>query len=289
MKQHGLMDTFSSPAEGLAATTTLNNGVKMPWMGAGVWQINSDEETSCVVQAAIAAGYRRIDTASLYGNERGVGEGIRQSGVARDQIFVTTKVWNDDMRTGRIEEALEKSLQKLGFDYVDLYLLHWPVSGKIIPAWQALERLYREGRVRAIGVSNFMIPHLEDLLSSTRVVPAVNQIEFHPYLQSRALLNYCRGKNIQLEAWSPLMQGGPLLQNPVLEDIARAHGKTPAQIILRWDLQMGVATIPKSARAERLAANANVFDFALSEAEMRAIAGLDRGQRAGPDPFNFNF
>lgn len=283
------MDTFSSPAEGLAATTTLNNGVKMPWMGAGVWQINSDEETSCVVQAAIAAGYRRIDTASLYGNERGVGEGIRQSGVARDQIFVTTKVWNDDMRTGRIEEALEKSLQKLGFDYVDLYLLHWPVSGKIIPAWQALERLYREGRVRAIGVSNFMIPHLEDLLSSTRVVPAVNQIEFHPYLQSRALLNYCRGKNIQLEAWSPLMQGGPLLQNPVLEDIARAHGKTPAQIILRWDLQMGVATIPKSARAERLAANANVFDFALSEAEMRAIAGLDRGQRAGPDPFNFNF
>ena len=254
MKQHGLMDTFSSPAEGLAATTTLNNGVKMPWMGAGVWQINSDEETSCVVQAAIAAGYRRIDTASLYGNERGVGEGIRQSGVARDQIFVTTKVWNDDMRTGRIEEALEKSLQKLGFDYVDLYLLHWPVSGKIIPAWQALERLYREGRVRAIGVSNFMIPHLEDLLSSTRVVPAVNQIEFHPYLQSRALLNYCRGKNIQLEAWSPLMQGGPLLQNPVLEDIARAHGKTPAQIILRWDLQMGVATIPKSARAERLAA-----------------------------------
>ncbi len=289
MKQHGLMDTFSSPAEGLAATTTLNNGVKMPWMGAGVWQINSDEETSRVVQAAIAAGYRRIDTASLYGNERGVGEGIRQSGVARDQIFVTTKVWNDDMRTGRIEEALEKSLQKLGFDYVDLYLLHWPVSGKIIPAWQALERLYREGRVRAIGVSNFMIPHLEDLLSSTRVVPAVNQIEFHPYLQSRALLNYCRGKNIQLEAWSPLMQGGPLLQNPVLEDIARAHGKTPAQIILRWDLQMGVATIPKSARAERLAANANVFDFALSEAEMRAIAGLDRGQRAGPDPFNFNF
>lgn len=283
------MDTFSSPAEGLAATTTLNNGVKMPWMGAGVWQINSDEETSRVVQAAIAAGYRRIDTASLYGNERGVGEGIRQSGVARDQIFVTTKVWNDDMRTGRIEEALEKSLQKLGFDYVDLYLLHWPVSGKIIPAWQALERLYREGRVRAIGVSNFMIPHLEDLLSSTRVVPAVNQIEFHPYLQSRALLNYCRGKNIQLEAWSPLMQGGPLLQNPVLEDIARAHGKTPAQIILRWDLQMGVATIPKSARAERLAANANVFDFALSEAEMRAIAGLDRGQRAGPDPFNFNF
>jgi len=289
MKQHGLMDTFSSPAEGLAATTTLNNGVKMPWMGAGVWQINSDDETSRVVQAAIAAGYRRIDTASLYGNERGVGEGIRQSGVARDQIFVTTKVWNDDMRTGRIEEALEKSLQKLGFDYVDLYLLHWPVSGKIIPAWQALERLYREGRVRAIGVSNFMIPHLEDLLSSTRVVPAVNQIEFHPYLQSRALLNYCRGKNIQLEAWSPLMQGGPLLQNPVLEDIARAHGKTPAQIILRWDLQMGVATIPKSARAERLAANANVFDFTLSEAEMRAIAGLDRGQRAGPDPFNFNF
>ncbi|MCR6656891.1 MAG: aldo/keto reductase [Opitutus sp.] len=283
------MDTFSSPAEGLAATTTLNNGVKMPWMGAGVWQINSDDETSRVVQAAIAAGYRRIDTASLYGNERGVGEGIRQSGVARDQIFVTTKVWNDDMRTGRIEEALEKSLQKLGFDYVDLYLLHWPVSGKIIPAWQALERLYREGRVRAIGVSNFMIPHLEDLLSSTRVVPAVNQIEFHPYLQSRALLNYCRGKNIQLEAWSPLMQGGPLLQNPVLEDIARAHGKTPAQIILRWDLQMGVATIPKSARAERLAANANVFDFTLSEAEMRAIAGLDRGQRAGPDPFNFNF
>ncbi len=289
MKHQGLMETFASAAQGLMATTTLNNGVKMPWMGAGVWQINTDADTSRVVREAIAAGYRRIDTASLYGNERGVGEAIRQSGLPRDEIFVTTKVWNDDMRTGRIEAAFERSLQNLGCEYIDLYLLHWPVSGKTIPSWQVLERLYREGRIRAIGVSNIMIPHLEDLLAATRIVPAVNQIEFHPYLQSRALLNYCRTKKIQVEAWSPLMQGGPLLHNPVLVDIGRRHGKTAAQVILRWDLQMGVATIPKSVRSERLASNGDIFDFVLSDSEMQAIAALDRAQRAGADPFNFAF
>lgn len=282
-------EVFATTAEGLKAAVVLNNGVRMPWLGLGVFQLEGERDVVNAVREALRVGYRSIDTAALYRNERGVGRAIRESGVLREEIFVTTKVWNDDMRRDRVEAAFDESLERLGLDYVDLYLLHWPIKGKIVASWNVLERLYRQKRVRAIGVSNYMIPHLEELLAAAEVVPAVNQIEFHPYLQSRTLHEYCRGKEIRLEAWSPLMQAGPLLQNPMLAEIAKHHGKTVAQVILRWDLQGGVVTIPKSAKPARIAENANLFDFRLSEAEMKAICALERNQRNGADPFDFSF
>lgn len=282
-------ELFASIAEGLKATVELNNGVRMPWLGLGVFQLESERDVVGAVREALRIGYRSIDTAALYRNERAVGRAVRESGVARGEIFITTKVWNDDVRGDRVEAAFEESRERLGLEYVDLYLLHWPIKGRIVSSWKVLERLYRDGRARAIGVSNTMIPHLDELLAGAEVVPAVNQIEFHPYLQSRPLHRYCRGKGIRLEAWSPLMQAGPLLQNPTLAEIAKHHGKTVAQVILRWDLQSGVVTIPKSARPARIAENANVFDFRLNEAEMKAIEALERNQRIGPDPFDFNF
>jgi methylglyoxal/glyoxal reductase len=271
------------------ATTTLNNGVSMPWLGLGVWQIRSDAETERVVRTAIEQGYRSIDTAKIYGNERGVGRAIRSCGVPRERLFITTKVWNDEVRSGRVAEAFDESLEQLGLDYIDLYLVHWPIAGKIVPAWKAMEKLARSGRVKAIGVSNHMVPHLTELLDVAAIPPAINQIEFHPYLQSRELVTFCRGNNIQVEAWSPLMRGGPLLHDPVLVEIAKRHGKSVAQIVLRWDLQSGVVTIPKSVKSHRIAENAGLFDFALSADEMTAINALDRSDRAGPDPFNFSF
>ena len=280
---------FSTPAEGLRSTATLNNGIRMPRLGLGVFQMPTDDATASAVRTAIELGYRSIDTASLYGNERGVGQGVRDCGVPRSEIFVTTKVWNDDMRAGRVEAAFEQSMKLLGLDYVDLYLLHWPIKGKLVSSWRVLEKLHRSGRIRAIGVSNYMIPHLDELLAQAEVVPAVNQIEFHPYLQSKPLAEACRRRGIQLEAWSPLQQAGSLLADPVLSGIAARHGKTVAQVVLRWDLQSGVVTIPKSTRPERMAENAAVFDFALSDPEMTAIAALDRNARNGADPFNFNF
>jgi diketogulonate reductase-like aldo/keto reductase len=275
--------------EGLKTTTALANGVRMPWEGLGVFQIDSDAEAENVVRTGIDLGYRSVDTASIYGNERGVGRAIRSCGVPRDQLFVTTKIWNEDMRRERVGEAFEESMRRLGLDYVDLYLLHWPIAGKIVQSWQALEKLCRAGRIKAIGVSNFMIPHLDELLAAAETVPAVNQIEFHPYLQSKPLVSHCQAKGIQIEAWSPLMQGGPVLRDRTLVDVARKHGKTVAQVVLRWDVQGGVVTIPKSVKRERIAENANIFDFALADSEMAAIAALDRGQRNGADPFNFNF
>jgi len=275
--------------EGLRATVTLNNGVRMPWFGLGVFQIAGDTNTEMVVRMALEHGYRSVDTAALYGNERGVGRAVRGAGVPREQLFVTTKVWNDDMRRDRVELAFDQSRRRLGLDYVDLFLLHWPIAGKITASWQALEKLHRAGKVKAIGVSNFMPKHLDELLAAAEVVPAVNQIEFHPYLQSKALADYCRAKGIQLEAWSPLMQGGALLQDPALTAIAAAHGKTVAQVILRWDIQGGVVTIPKSVQPRRLAENAGIFDFSLTDAEMTTIAALDRNQRSGADPYHFNF
>ena len=280
---------FSTPTEGRRSTATLNNGIRMPRLGLGVFQMPTDDATASAVRTAIELGYRSIDTASLYGNERGVGQGVRDCGVPRSEIFVTTKVWNDDMRAGRVEAAFEQSMKLLGLDYVDLYLLHWPIKGKLVSSWRVLEKLHRSGRIRAIGVSNYMIPHLDELLAQAEVVPAVNQIEFHPYLQSKPLAEACRRRGIQLEAWSPLQQAGSLLADPVLSGIAARHGKTVAQVVLRWDLQSGVVTIPKSTRPERMAENAAVFDFALSDPEMTAIAALDRNARNGADPFNFNF
>ena len=270
-------------------SVVLNNKVSMPWLGLGVWQIRDDAETERVVRTAIEQGYRSIDTARIYGNERGVGRGIRHAGVPREQLFITTKVWNDDVRRNRVADAFEESLRLLGLDYVDLYLVHWPVSGRITTAWKAMEQLARSGRVKAIGVSNHMRPHLDELLATAEVIPAVNQIEFHPYLQSRPLLAFCQEKGIQVEAWSPLMRAGPLLQEAALIEIAQRHRKTAAQVVLRWDLQSRVVTIPKSAKPARIAENAAIFDFNLSAAEMEAINALERNQRCGPDPFNFSF
>ena len=289
MSYPSLSGTFPSVSTGLKATTKLNNGVQMPWFGLGVFQVPADADAARAVRLALDFGYRHIDTAALYHNERGVGEAVRNSGVPRGEIFVTTKVWNDDIRTERIEAAFEDSMRKLGLDYLDLYLLHWPIKGKHQSAWRAMEKLYRGGRIKAIGVSNYMVPHLDELLPTAEIVPAVNQIEFHPYLQSKPLHDYCRARDIRLTAWSPLMQAGPLLQDPVLASIAKKHRKTVAQIVLRWDLQAGVITIPKSVHAARIAENASIFDFELTTPEMTAISGLDRDQRNGADPFNFNF
>jgi methylglyoxal/glyoxal reductase len=277
--------TGASPA----ATTTLNNGIAMPWLGLGVWQIGSDAETTRAVLTAIEHGYRSIDTASIYGNERGVGRAVRECGVPRQQLFITTKVWNDDIRSGRVAAAFDESLRRLGLDYVDLYLVHWPIAGRVVSTWRAMEELARSGRVKAIGVSNHMQPHLEQILHETETTPAVNQIELHPYLQSKPLVAFCRARGIQVQAWSPLMQGGALLRDPALVEIAQHHRRTVAQVILRWNLQSGLVTIPKSARAARIAENAGIFDFALTEAEMAVIAGLDRHQRCGADPFHVPF
>lgn len=284
-----LAGVFDSSAEGLRASVTLNNGVPMPWLGLGVFKIRSDRETEQVVCTAVEQGYRSIDTASLYGNERGVGQGVRACGIPREELFVTTKVWNDDMRRDRVEAAFNESMERLGLDYVDLFLLHWPIKDRMVSSWRVLEKLQRAGRIKAIGVSNYMIPHFEELLPAVEIVPAVNQIEYHPYLQSRELVAYCHARGIQPEAWSPLMQAGELLGDPTLAAIARRHGKTVAQVILRWDVQSGVVTIPKSVHAGRIAENAGVFDFELSAGDMAAIATLDRNQRHGADPFNFNF
>jgi diketogulonate reductase-like aldo/keto reductase len=284
-----LLGTFPTTATGLRSGTRLSHGGVMPWLGLGVFQIPDDADAEKVVHQALDLGYRHIDTAALYHNERGVGRAIRESGIPREEIFLTTKVWNADIRAGRIEEACDESLRRLGLDYVDLYLLHWPIKGRHVQSWRAMEAIQRSGRARAIGVSNYMIPHLEEILAAAEIVPAVNQIEFHPYLQSKPLHEFCRARDIRLTAWSPLMQAGPLLRDPVLTGIARKHGRTVAQVILRWDLQIGVAAIPKSAHPARLAENAAVFDFELDAADISVIAALDCNRRNGADPFNFNF
>ncbi|MCL6627011.1 MAG: aldo/keto reductase, partial [Alicyclobacillus shizuokensis] len=232
-------------------------------------------------------GYRHVDTAAVYGNETGVGKAIRESGVAREEVFVTTKVWNSDQGYDSTLRAFEESRKRLGFEYVDLYLIHWPVKGKYKDTWKALEKLYQDGVVRAIGVSNFQIHHLQDLMVDSQIVPMVNQVEYHPLLTQKELHAFCKQHNIQLEAWSPLMQGN--LNQPLLTDLAHKYGKTPAQIVLRWDLQNEVVTIPKSVHENRIVENASVFDFELSAEDMEKIDGLNQNHRFGADPDNFNF
>ncbi|MCY8093570.1 aldo/keto reductase [Bacillus haynesii] len=279
-------------AKNLQDRITLNNGTAMPWFGLGVFKVEEGPELVQAVKTAIKHGYRSIDTAAIYGNEEGVGQGIREglkeAGISREDLFVTSKVWNDDLGYDETIAAYEASLEKLGLDYLDLYLIHWPVEGRYNAAWKALETLYEQGRVKAIGVSNFHIHHLEDLLKDAAVKPAINQVEYHPRLTQKELQTFCSSHGIQLQAWSPLMQG-QLLSHPLLKDIADKHGKTPAQVILRWDLQNGVITIPKSTKAERIAQNADIFDFELTIEEMKQIDGLNENTRVGPDPDNFDF
>lgn len=274
--------------ENLQSTTTLVNGVKMPWLGLGVYKVEDGQEVIHSVKAAIKAGYKSIDTAKIYGNEEGVGQAIKESGVSRDELFITTKVWNSDQGYESTLKAFETSLNKLGLDYLDLYLIHWPVESKYKETWKALEKLYKDGKIRAIGVSNFQIHHLEELLADAEVKPMVNQVEFHPLLTQVELREYCRKQGIQVEAWSPLAQG-KLLNNEVLKEIADKHGKSTAQVILRWDLQNAVVTIPKSTKEHRIIQNADIFDFELSAEEVDKINALNENHRVGPDPDNFNF
>ncbi|MDF2925626.1 MAG: glyoxal reductase [Paenibacillaceae bacterium] len=272
----------------LSDSTVLKNGVKMPWLGLGVWKMEDGGVVADVVKSAVGLGYRSIDTAAAYRNETGVGQGIRECGVPREDLFITTKVWNSDQGFDSTIAAFESSLDKLGLNYLDLYLIHWPVKGKYIETWRALVKLYEEGRVRAIGVSNFHVHHLQDIIQDSGMAPMVNQLEFHPYLTQKPLLAFCKEHGIQMEAWSPLAQGA-LVDHPVLNEIGAQYGKTASQVILRWDLQQGVVTIPKSVRASRQQENADVFDFVLSDKDMAAIDALNQDKRMGSDPDNFNF
>ncbi|MFC0392032.1 aldo/keto reductase [Paenibacillus mendelii] len=279
-------------AKHLQDTTKLHNGVQMPWLGLGVFKVEEGEELVQAVKSAIASGYRSIDTAAVYANEKGVGQGIREAirenNLSREDLFITSKVWNADLGYESTLAAYETSLDKLGLEYLDLYLIHWPVEGKYEEAWRALETLYNEKRVKAIGVSNFQIHHIEKLMKKAAIKPMVNQVEFHPRLTQPELRKYCKEQGIQMEAWSPLMQG-QLLDDPTLQEIAGKHGKSVAQIILRWDLQHGVITIPKSTKEQRIIENASVFDFELSQEDLARIDGLNQNLRVGPDPDNFDF
>lgn len=266
----------------------LNNGVEMPYLGLGTYQSDNDQEVIDAVANALKLGYRHIDTASIYANEEGVGKGIKKSGIDRSEIFLVSKVWNTDQGYERTLKAFDESLVRLGVDYLDLYLIHWPVAGKYKDTWRALEKLYKENRIRAIGVSNFMQHHLEDLLTDAAVVPMVNQMEFHPYVVQQKLIDFCRAKDIQYESWSPFMQG-KVFGLDICKDLSKKHHKSVAQIILRYNLQKGVVAIPKSAKKERIISNADVFDFELSAEDIAFLDQLDRGERIGPDPDNFDF
>jgi diketogulonate reductase-like aldo/keto reductase len=266
----------------------LNNGVEMPQLGFGVWQV-PDDEAETAVATALEAGYRSIDTAAIYGNEEGTGKAIAASGLPREELFVTTKLWNDDQGYDATLRAFETSLAKLGLEYVDLYLIHWPLPSqdRYVDTYKAFEKLHADGLVRAIGVSNFLPEHLDRLIAETSVVPAVNQIELHPHLQQRAVREYHAGQGIATEAWSPLGQGKGLLGVPAIVAIARKHDRTPAQVVLRWHLQLGNVVIPKSVTPSRIKENIDVFDFSLDDEDLAAISALNEDRRLGPDPATF--
>jgi diketogulonate reductase-like aldo/keto reductase len=269
------------------ATTTLANGIQMPWFGLGLYKVQ-EEKVEQLVHTAVEYGYRSFDTAALYKNEHSLGEAIRSLDTPREQLFITSKVWNTDQGYEETLAAFDASMERLGLDYLDLYLIHWPVPGKYIDTWKALEKIYEEKRVRAIGVSNFHIHHLQDILHIATVKPMVNQVELHPKLSQRELHVFCKEQGIQLEAWSPLMRGR-LQEDKTLKAIADKYGKTIAQVILRWDLQREIVTIPKTENVARLKENANIFDFVLSEEDMAIIDGLNENIRTGKDPDNFSF
>ncbi|MCT2342540.1 aldo/keto reductase [Bacillales bacterium AN1005] len=261
----------------------LHNGTEIPILGLGTYSADGGRTTAETVKAALELGYRSIDTASFYNNEKEVGEGIKESAVYRGDIFVTTKLWNDDHGYDKALKAFEASLQRLDLNYVDLYLIHWPGKDKFVETWKALERLYDEGLVKAIGVSNFKEHHLKTLMSASNEKPVVNQIELHPRLTSETLREYCKRMDIKVEAWSPLANGR-LLNEPTINYIAKKHGRTPAQIILRWHIQNDIIIIPKTSSKKRLVENASIFDFRLSMEEMNLIDSLNMNERIGQDP-----
>ncbi len=273
-------------------TKTLNNNIEMPELGYGVFRVEQGQELVEAVKTAIKKGYRSIDTAAIYGNEESVGQGvneaIKEGLVTREDLFITSKVWNDGLTYDETIEAYETSLSKLGLDYLDLYLIHWPGDNKYQEPWKALETLYKEKRVRAIGVSNFQVNHLEDLRKNFEITPVINQIEFHPRLTQEEVRTYCKEHNIQVEAWSPLM-AGELLDNETIAGIAEKYNKSVAQVILRWDLQHNVITIPKSMNEKRIEANIDLFDFELTSEEMKQLDALNDNARSGPHPDEFDF
>ncbi|HCT95827.1 aldo/keto reductase [Vagococcus sp.] len=271
----------------ISSTKVLANDVAMPRLGLGVWKAADDEEVINAVKWAIETGYRSIDTAAIYKNERGVGQGIRESGIKREELFVTSKVWNDEQGYESTLAAFEESLEKLQLDYLDLYLIHWPVAGKYKDTWRALEKLYKDGRVRAIGVCNFHSHHLDDLMTDAEIKPMVNQVELHPLLNQKELRDYCAKHEIAIEAWSPLGQGH-LLEDERLAAIGKKYHKTPAQVILRWDLENDIVTIPKSVNQERIAQNADIFDFELTDEDRQAIDNMHTGERFGTNPDEFD-
>ena len=269
---------------GLADTTLqLGSGARIPQVGLGVWQTPSGATTRQAVAAALDAGYRHIDTARIYGNEADVGAAVRASGVAREAVWITTKLWNADQGYDRALRAFDASLATLGLDYVDLYLIHWPVAEKRLESWRALERLHAEGRARSIGVSNFLRPHLEELLAGARQVPAVNQIELTPFLQRRETRALCAEHGIVVEAYSPLTHGRRL-DHPVVTDVARRTGHSVAQVLLRWGLQHGLVVLPKSTKPARIAENGALFDFTLDDRAMKELDALEEGLVTGWDP-----
>lgn len=273
----------------IQSTITLNNGTVIPQVGLGVFQTPDGDTTVNAVQTALENGYRHIDTAMIYRNEASVGEGIRRAGLPRGDFFVTTKLWNDDIRAHRGKDAFQESLNRLGLDYVDLYLIHWPAD-EWQQAWDDLQEIYASGRAKAIGVSNFQKHHIDELLANSDVLPAVDQIESSPQFTNHELIGQLRSKGIVAEAWSPLGgTGGNLLGSPVLAEIGAKYGKSAAQVVIRWHIQRGVVVLPKSTHAERIKQNFDVFDFNLTSEDMTDITALNTGKRNGADPDNFDF
>ncbi|MDM5357364.1 aldo/keto reductase [Peribacillus sp. RS7] len=267
----------------IAETITLHNGVQMPQLGFGVFKVKNGKETVESVKKAIQVGYRAIDTAAIYENEEGVGQAIRESGVPREELFITSKVWNTEQGYETTLQAFDDSLNRLGLEYLDLYLIHWPGKDKYLETWRALEKLYKDGKVKSIGVSNFHVHHLENLLANSEVKPVVNQIELHPLLTQVEIRDYCAKHEIKVTSWSPLGRGN-LLEEPTINHIAKKHGKSSAQVLIRWHLQHDLVVIPKSITPSRIEENAQVFDFSLSLNEMNQIDALNKNERFGSNP-----
>lgn len=261
----------------------LNNGIEMPQLGLGVLRMNDGDDVRKAVLCALGEGYRSIDTAKAYGNETGVGQAIRESGIPRKEIFLTTKLWNRDQGYESTLRAFQESLERLDSEYLDLYLIHWPGKDNYKNTWRAMQKLHDDGLIRAIGVSNFQTHHLDDLIGSSTIVPVVNQIELHPYLTQEELRGYCASHDIRVEAWSPLGQG-LLLREQTLQELAKKYQRSVAQIILRWDIQNGIIIIPKSANPGRIKENMSLFDFSIDDRDMKTIDSLNKNQRTGPDP-----
>jgi len=268
----------------------LNNGNEIPAIGLGVFRLEDAQKAQQTIEMALENGYRHIDTAMIYGNEEAVGTAIKNSGIPREEIFITTKLWNDDQRSGKVEEAIDTSLKRLGMDYVDLYLVHWPVKDTYVKVWKKMEAVYHQGKAKAIGVSNYKEHHLDDLLKEAQQVPAVNQFECYPYLTQEPLVNYCKSKDIVPEAWGPLGAGkSDIFKNQVILDIAEKYGKSPAQVVLNWLLSRDIIIIPMSTNKERQLENLSVTDFELTNDEIKKISALNKDKRLGADPDNFNF